>query len=706
MKQILQNLSDGETLLVEVPAPSASRGGVLIETRSSLVSLGTEKMLMDFGKAGWIEKARKQPDKVKQVLGKIKTDGLSATMQAVKAKLDQPIPLGYSNAGVVLDPGDEASGLAVGERVVSNGHHAEIVKVPHKLSARIPDGVSFEEASFTVVGAIGLQGVRLLKPTLGETIAVTGLGLIGLLCVQMLRANGCRVLGIDFDSRKCELARQLGAETVDLSKGEDPVATGMKFTDGRGVDGVLITASTASNDPVHQGANMCRKRGRIVLVGVVGLQLSRADFYEKELSFQVSCSYGPGRYDPEYEDKGRDYPLGFVRWTEQRNFEAFLQMLEEGQLDVKPLISHRFDFEQALDGYGAMGAGNALGIVLNYSSGNSGSVAESELVRRVELNPAPTAGSTNAVVGLIGAGNFSGQVLLPALKATGARLKGIVSAGGVSGTHHGRKQGFEFSSTRVEDVMTDDEINLVLITTRHNSHAGLVKKALAAGKNVFVEKPLCLSEAELTDIEGAIAKDKPAGFVMVGFNRRFAPHVIKMKQLLASVAEPKSMVMTVNAGQLPADHWTQDPEVGGGRIIGEGCHFIDLIRFLVGAPISSVASTAMAPRAAGPHDTVSIQLGFEDGSLGTVHYFANGDKSYAKEKLEVFAAGKVLVMDNFRRLTGYGWKGFKKLNLWNQAKGHAEEMQAVVEAVKAGSTGPIPFPEIVEVTRASFAAKV
>jgi predicted dehydrogenase/threonine dehydrogenase-like Zn-dependent dehydrogenase len=691
MKQILQNISNGETLLAEVPAPGVRAGSCLIHTTRTLVSLGTEKMLVDFGKAGWIDKARQQPDKVKQVIQKVKTDGLMPTIDAVKAKLDQPLPLGYCNAGVVL----ESDGpFAAGDRVVSNGHHAETVCISHNLCAKIPDSVDDESAAFTVVGAIALQGIRLAQPTLGETFVVTGLGLIGLIAVQLLRAHGCRVIGIDFDAGKLALARDFGAETVQLGQGGDPVAAAEALTRGQGVDGVIITASTKSDEPVHQAAEMCRKRGRIVLVGVVGLQLSRADFYEKELSFQVSCSYGPGRYEANYEDRGMDYPIGFVRWTEQRNFEAVLQMMAEGKLDVKPLISHRFKIEEALSGYEVVATGKAMGILLEYPESTDRSVCPTvELGRAWDGHSCP---SGACVIGLIGAGGFTGQVLLPALASTSAKLKTIVSSTGVSGTQLGNKFGFAQSSTDTNEVFNDAEINTVFITTRHNSHAAMVIRALKAGKHVFVEKPLCLTHAELEEVTSLLdGPDQP--ILMVGFNRRFAPTTQSIKKVLEQTHAPKAMVMTVNAGAIPAEHWTQDPDVGGGRIRGEACHFVDLLRYLAGSPIveHSITYADVTLR-----DTASIQLKFEDGSIGTIHYFANGHKGLAKERLEVFCEGKVASLDNFRSIEGHGWS--IKSPGGRQDKGHSSEVAAFVRAVEQGGAWPIPLKELVEVTRVTL----
>lgn len=702
MKQVLQSLRDGSTEVADVPAPLASPGQVLIRTERSLVSAGTERMLVEFGKGNLIDKARQQPDKVRQVVDKVRTDGLGPTIETVRAKLDQPLALGYCNAGTVIEVGAGVTGFVPGDRVASNGKHAEIVSVPANLCARIPDGVSSEAAAFTVAGAIALQGIRLVAPTLGETVVVTGLGLIGLMAVQLLRSHGCRVLGIDYDADKLALAATFGAETVDLSAGADPVAAATAFSRGRGADAVIVTASTKSSEPMHQAALMCRQRGRIVLVGVTGLELSRADFYEKELAFQVSCSYGPGRYDPDYEERGHDYPVGFVRWTEQRNFEAVLDMLADGRLDVTPLISHRFAVDEAEAAYAVMGGSEAsLGIVFAYPAPPEGEVAP-EPRRTVRLaDPAVAPGK--AWVGVVGSGSYATKVLIPAFKAAGAGLGSVASAAGVSGLHAARKFGFADTTTDSERIFDDPAIDTVVITTRHDSHADLVLRAIEADKHLFVEKPLCRTEAELDAIEAALGAKADAGaarLLMVGFNRRFAPHVVKMKSLLAGASEPRAIVMTVNAGAIPADHWTQDPAVGGGRIVGEACHFVDLVRYLAGAPIVEARRTAMA---SSNSDTVTLQLAFADGSIGTVHYFANGHRSLPKERVEVFSSGRVLRLDNFRSLTGHGWKGFRRLYLWNQDKGQRACAAAFVEAVKSGGPGPIPFEEISEVSRVTIA---
>ena len=697
MKQLIQDLARGNTQVVNVPTPIAEQGSLLIKSSRSLVSVGTERMLVEFGKANLLEKALQQPDKVRQAIDKVRTDGLAPTIETIRSKLDQPVPLGYNNVGVVVENGETA--FCVGERVVSNGHHAEVVRVPNNLCARIPAEVDDESASFTVLGAIALQGIRLAKPTLGETVVVTGLGLIGLLTVQLLRAQGCRVLGMDVDSQKCALARNFGAEVVDLSQGEDPVTIAHAFSRGRGVDAVLITASTKSNEPVHQAATMCRKRGRIVLIGVVGLQLSRADFYEKELSFQVSCSYGPGRYDPEYEDKGNDYPVGFVRWTEQRNFEAVLDMMASGALDVKPLISHRFTIDNAANAYALLDAPGTLGILIEYPRS-----ADALATKTITLAAQIAYSSEDVVCSFIGGGSYASRVLIPAFAATGAKLNTLVTSGGVSAAHQGNKHGFASASTDLQAALANEAMNTVVIATQHNLHAGQVVAALQAGKQVFVEKPLALTAPELASIDEAWQASNGKSRLMVGYNRRFAPLTVTMKGLLDKVAGPKTFILTMNAGHIPPDHWTQDRAIGGGRIIGEACHYIDLLRFLVGAPIRSFTATRMGATTGpeNPGDNASITLSFEDGSMGTIHYFANGGKAFSKERIEAFGGNGVLQLDNFRRLTGYGWKGFRHQRRFTQDKGQKACAAAFVDSIRSGKPCPIPYTEIVEVAKVSI----
>ncbi|WP_421864781.1 bi-domain-containing oxidoreductase [Motiliproteus sp.] len=699
MKQVLQNLTSGKTQLVELPAPQLKQGRLLVASTISLISSGTERTLVEFGKANLLDKARQQPDKVKMVLDKVRTDGLSTTLEAVRSKLDQPLPLGYCNVGRVVDVGAGVNGFKPGDRVVSNGPHADLVSVQKNLCARIPEGVEDEVAAFTVVASIGLQGVRLAQPTLGEAFVVTGVGLIGLLTVQLLRAQGCRVLAIDIDDAKLALAHKFGAECCNPGAGEDPVAAGMVFSRGRGVDGVIITASTKSSDPVSQGAQMCRTRGRIILVGVTGLELNRAEFYHKELSFQVSCSYGPGRYDPAYEEQGHDYPLGFVRWTEQRNFEAVLDMMASGQLDVKPLITHRFAFDEAPAAYRVLTEDRSgLGILLQYSD-----AVDSE-TRLISLQPTRVMEASKPVVGFIGAGNYASRVLIPAFRQAGAQLHTITTAGGISGVVHGGKTGFANASTDVEGMLAEPAINTVVVATRHNTHAQFVCQCLAAGKHVFVEKPLAINREELAEVEQAY-RDADGPQLMLGFNRRFAPQVQKMKELLQPLREPKSFIVTVNAGEIPSNHWTQDPAIGGGRVIGEACHFIDLIRYLAGSEIVSVQAQRMGEQVGQiSEDKAAIILAFADGSFGTIHYLANGASSFPKERVEVFTAGRVLQLDNFRKLRGFGWPGFSRMNLWRQDKGQKACAQAFLNSIEQGDIAPIPADEIFEVAKVTLDA--
>ena len=698
MKQILQSLKTGKTEISEVPLPAVHDREVLVQTQNSLVSAGTERMLVEFGKAGWIEKAKQQPDKVKMVLDKIKSDGLAPTIESVFAKLEQPLPLGYCNAGKIMQVGKGVFGFQEGDRVVSNGQHAEFVSVPQMLCAKIPDAVSDEEASFAVLGSIALQGIRLAKPTLGESVVVMGAGLIGLMTIQLLRAQGCRVMAVDFDKSRLELASEFGAEIMDLSTGRDAIDIVHGFSRGYGADAVLITVSSKSNDPVSHAAKMSRKRGRIILIGVTGLELSRADFYEKELTFQVSCSYGPGRYDPGYEVKGNDYPIGFVRWTEQRNFQAVLDMMAEKKLNVRPLISHRYSISEAEKAYDLILSSNpSLGILLEYE------IQEfNKKDNLIHLTKPKSLREGDIGLSFIGSGNFATKVLIPAFQKTGVSLLSIASKNGVSGSIKGKKFGFQQTTTDVEKLLQDEKSKVLVIASKHDSHAKYVKMALSAGKHVFVEKPLCLTHDELRDLEEfyeSLSGDDNAPSLMVGYNRRFSPQIKKIKELLSSYNEPKSFVLTVNAGQIPSGHWLHDEEIGGGRILGEGCHFIDLLRFLSGSEIKGFSKSSMNSENG---DTSSIQLSFSDGSIGTIHYFANGSKEFPKERMEVFCSGKVLQLDNFRKLRGFGWPGFRTMNLWKQDKGHHACVHSFIESLREGKTSPISIKEIFEVTRVSI----
>lgn len=704
---VLQDLSDGATRLVDAPAPNAGRSGIVIATQASVVSAGTERMLVDFGRASLLGKARSQPHRVAEVIDKARTDGIGTTVDAVRSKLAQPIPLGYSSGGVVVEVGAEVAGVAVGDLVATAGAHAELSAVPVNLTAPVPAGVAPEHAAFATIGSIALQGVRLAQPTVGERFAVIGLGLVGLLTVQILQAQGCHVLGIDPNPARRARAEDYGATTVDA--GQDVLAAAAELTGGRGIDGVIICASTTSNEPVHQAAQMSRQRGRIVLVGVTGLELQRADFYEKELTFQVSSSYGPGRYDPAYEDGGHDYPFGLVRWTAARNMEAVLGLIATGRLDVGSLVTHTYPFDEAPGAYETLVSDPAaLGIVLTYPEVDLAADAPTVLHRRVTL-PATTAPSGQARVGVLGAGNFAAQVLLPAVRDAGGSIRTVVSSGGTTASLAASRFGAALASTDVDDVFDDADLDTVVVATRHDSHARYVDRALRAGKHVFVEKPLAVTADDLTLVTTALTElaksGGPVPLLMVGFNRRFAPITRRMTELLAGQPGPKAVTLTMNAGHIPADHWTQDLEAGGGRIIGEACHFIDLARFLVGSPIVDVHAAYLEPAGPStPADTATITLRFADGSVATVHYFANGSKKFPKERVEVFSGGRVLVNDNFRTMRAYGWPGVRTMRLRSQDKGHAAGMAAFLDAVRQGGPSPIPAEELLEVAAVTLEA--
>ncbi len=696
MRQTLLSLRTGAIEIVEVPTPASRPGHVVIRTRASLVSAGTERMLVDFGRAGLIDKARSQPDKVRQVLDKVLTDGILPTLEAVQAKLDQPLPLGYCNAGIVVAVGPGVTDLAPGDRVVSNGSHAEIVSVPRNLCVKIParaDGseIPFGDAAFTVLGAIALEGLRLATPTLGERFVVTGMGLVGLLAAQILRASGCHVLGVDLSEGRLAIARGLGIETYLAKPGADPVGVAREWTRGIGVDGVLVAASTESSQPISDAAAMCRKRGRIVLVGVTGRELDRAAFYEKELTFQVSCSYGPGRHDPSYEDHGRDYPIGYVRWTAGRNFEAVLDLIAAGRLDVASLVSHRLPFDGAGRAWDLVSSPGTLGVVLEYPA-DSLTVTSVPLPAPVPLRPG------GPRIAVIGAGNYALRTLLPVLREIGIAPVVIAAPGGLSATLTGRQFGAARATSDVDDAIRSDAVDTVFVLTRHDSHADLVCRALEAGKHVFVEKPLCVTRAELGRIQDA---HRAAGRILsVGFNRRWAPQVRQAAHLLGDVVGPRTLLMTLNAGAIPGTHWTQDPAVGAGRIIGEACHFVDLARFLSGAPISAVRASTLRDHA----DTASIVLEHADGSLSTILYVSTGHPRFPKERLEVFAGGRVIAIENFRRLRAHGWPLRSGGLSLRQDKGHRGMLQAFVDAVRTGGPPPIPFDEIAEVMTATFDA--
>lgn len=693
MKQIIQDLKDGKTVLEEIPVPQVKSGYVLIQTTRTLVSLGTERMLVEFGKANLIDKARQQPDKVKQVLDKIKTDGLQPTLEAVFNKLGQPLPLGYCNVGKVIAVGKGVTEFSVGDRVASNGNHAEYVCVPKNLVAKIPDNVTDDEAAFTVIGSIGLEGVRLLKPELGETIVVVGLGLIGLMVAQLLRANGCRVVGVEFDQAKLDMAAKWGVIPVNPAKGDDQVKVVEELTNGIGADGVIITASAHDDSIIHNACLMSRKRGRVVLVGVIGLNMRRDDFYKKELSFQVSCSYGAGRYDEEYETKGHDYPIGYVRWTEKRNFEAILQTISNGGLHVKDLITEEVELKDYLKIYGDMRKRGSIASIIKFP--------EEQRINRVVEIEGNKFGAKSGKIGIIGAGNYTSATVVPCLKKAGAMVKYVASAGGLTAKTVAKRLGAENATSDYKVMLNDSEVSLAIITTRHNAHASMVLETLQAGKSAFVEKPLCLNEDELNQIVDAY-KVAPKGTTLtVGFNRRFSPFAIKMKQLLGD--GPKNIIATMNAGFIPKEVWVHDMEIGGGRIIGEACHFIDLCSYLAGSKVVSVCMNAMGENPEESTDNASILLRYENGTNAVINYFANGSKSYDKERVEVFSQERILILENWRKLKGYGFKGFSKMS-GSLDKGQKNQFNMLNERIVNGGESLIPIDSIINTTKASFAA--
>ena len=695
MKQILQSFKSGKTTLEELPTPSIGEGSILIQTTCSLVSLGTERMLVEFGKASLIEKTRQQPEKVKQVLDKIKVEGFLPTMEVVFNKLGQPIPLGYCNVGRVIGVGDNISEFSIGDRVTSNGPHAEVVSVPKNLVAKIPESVSDEEAVFTVIGSIALQGIRLMNPQLGETIVVFGLGLIGLIGCQLLKANGCNVIGIDLDQSKCDLASKWGVKTFNPMT-NDPVKSVMNITNAHGADGVLITASTKTDEVISQAAQMSRKQGRIVLVGVVGLNINRSDFYEKELTFQVSCSYGPGRYDSQYEEKGIDYPFPYVRWTEKRNFETILQLIHCGTLNVNSMISEKVELKNYDQIYDDINSKKSIASILKYDINNNFDY-KSKILTLKE----PLCENGKGVIGLIGAGNFTNSTLLPNLVKNGEKVEMIASLGGLSGTILSKKYGISQSTSNYKDIINDKLIDTIFITTRHNTHAKMVVESLKAGKNVFVEKPLALNISELNKIIDLYIQPIETQ-LLVGFNRRFSPHIEKIKKSLGSSYGAVNISMTMNAGYIPTDHWVHDSILGGGRIIGEACHLIDLCLHLSGSRINSVCANSLGINTDLNSDNLSILLKFDNGSNAVINYFSNGSKKYSKERFELYSDEKIWVMDNYRKTIAYGVKNFRNFKS-KIDKGHKVLFNRFIDNIRNGDKQLIPINELINVTKASFA---
>lgn len=700
MKQVLQNRKDGASV-VDVPVPTVQKARVLVRTAASLISSGTERLAVEQAGKGLVQEARERPDLVRAVMEKARKEGLLNTFSAVRDKLSTATALGYSAAGIVIGVGNDITEFRVGDRVACAGvgfaSHAEAISVPKNLCVHLPQTVDFESGAFGTLGAIALQGVRLADPTLGESVVVIGLGLVGQLTVQLLKANGCRVFGIDLDPERVKLAQQLGADAARVSNEEVQDAV-RKWTRGRGADAVLITAATESNQPVQLAGNISRLKGRVVIVGMTGMEIPRQPFFMRELSLQVSMSYGPGRYDPDYEERGHDYPVGYVRWTENRNIEAFLDLIAGKRIDVAALITHRFSIDEATRAYQLI-AGQSqesyLGVVLNYDTVR-------ELERTISLTQRSEPAEKSVRVGLIGAGRYVTAMLLPHFKEQGADFRSIASATGVSANNVGNKFGFARAVSGADDVINDTEVNLVVIGTPHDIHASLTQQALEASHDVFVEKPLALNDKDLDSVLQA-AQDSSSR-LMVGFNRRFSAHARKARELFAGRTGPLSIMYRVNAGRLPRDHWAHDPEKGGGRIIGEVCHFVDLSQFFVGAPPISVFAEAVSASNSSVvnEDSVFITLRFADGSNGSVAYLAEGDAALPKERVEIFGDGKVFVIDDFRRAGFYSKGKEEQFNLRTQDKGQAEEVKAVCAMVLEGNPSPISLEELEATTRATL----
>lgn len=704
MKQVLQNLRDGKTVVAEVPMPQPRAGMALVKTAVSLVSAGTERMVVEFAEKNLLNKARSRPDLVRQMMEKAHREGLITALEAAFNRLDQPLALGYSSAGTILSPGIGLSGFKVGDRVACAGGgyavHAEFAVVPQNLLAPLPPNVDFESAAFSTLGAIALHGFRLAQPQLGERVAIIGLGLLGLLAAGIANAAGCSVLGIDLDPKRVALARQFHSEAVLRSDAEDAA---ISFTHGGGFDIVLICADSKSDDPIELAGILARDRAHVVAVGAVGMHLPRKLYYEKEIHFQVSRSYGPGRYDPKYEEKGQDYPLGYIRWTEGRNLAAFVDLLANEKLDLHPLITHRFPIDQAAQAYDLITGKlkeSYLGVLLTYPQAQEN--IQSTHVSFNEISSSPTQPS----LGVLGAGNYANAVFLPIIQKTGAVNKiGIASASGISARHAAQRYGFTYASSSDQEIIEDEKINTIVILTRHHQHARQVLAALKQGKNVYCEKPLAIQPNELDEITAELQGLKTP-LLMVGFNRRFAPFALKLQQFFKDRREPFVAHYRVNAGYLPLNHWLHDSNQGGGRLVGEGCHFVDFLTFLAGSPPVSVNIETLPDNGHYHQDNLVLILGFSDGSLGTLTYLANGDKSLSKEYLEVFGAGRIGLLNDFRQLELIkdGHRSVFRSPL-RQDKGHRAAWQAFLNAVQTSGPPPIPYDHLIGVMRATFAAQ-
>jgi predicted dehydrogenase/threonine dehydrogenase-like Zn-dependent dehydrogenase len=719
MKQLLQNIRDGKTIIEDVPVPSPRDGQALVRVSASLVSAGTERMVVEFAEKSYLGKARSRPDLVKQTLNKAKREGVMPTVQAVFNRLDQPMALGYSSAGTIVALGKNMTGFKVGQRVACAGggyaSHAEYNVIPKNLLTPLPKNVDFESAAFTTLGAIALHGFRLAEPQLGESVAVIGLGLVGLLTIQIAATAGCNVLGMDLDPKRVKLASSLGLEAVIRQKAE---SSAQAFTANRGFDVIIICADTSSNDPIELAGVIARDRARVVATGAVGLNIPRKIYYEKELAFINSRSYGPGRYDSNYEENGVDYPLGYIRWTEGRNFQVVVDLMANGKLKVESLITHRFPIEKGVQAYEVITGRKKepfLGVLLKYTEEKM--KEERKIIFPSIANSVPFGDRQSQIInrkssivnlGVLGAGLYANATLLPVIKNNkDFELVGIASSGGLHAQHSGRKFGFQYATSSEDEIINDKNINAIAILTRHDSHADLVVKALKAGKHVFVEKPLAINNAQLSAISKQLKNSQ--SLLMVGFNRRFSPLAQNLKSSIANSVpfgdrqSPFHAHYRINAGYIPLNHWTQDPAIGGGRIIGEACHFIDLITYLVGALPISVHAHALPNNGKYSEDNVSMTFTFQDGSIGVVDYLANGDKSLPKERLEVFCDGMVAVLDDYVSLT-VTEGGSKKVESMAQDKGWKNEVTAFAKFVRGGGEPPISHDHLIGVTRATFAA--
>jgi predicted dehydrogenase/threonine dehydrogenase-like Zn-dependent dehydrogenase len=703
MKQVVQDIRTGQTRVIEVPVPQTGPGMALVRTAASLVSAGTERTLVEFASKSLLGKARARPDLVRQTLDKARREGIVTTLEAVQNRLDQPMPLGYSSAGTIIALGQGMAGFAVGDRVAAGGLgyavHGEYGVVPRNLLARLPDEVDFEAGAFATLGAIALHGFRLAEPGVGDRVAVIGLGLLGLLAAGIARAAGCRVLGIDVDESRVGLALDLGIQAIQREGAEDGAAS---RTQGLGFDSVLVCAHAATSDPVELAGRIARDRAAIVAVGAVGLNLPRRTYYEKELRFIVSRSYGPGRYDPAYEEAGQDYPIGYVRWTEARNLEAFVQLLAQGRVEVRSLITHRFRVDEAPRAYQLITEGREpfLGVLLSYP----GEMERREPMRLVRVSEHPSAPSGRVRLGALGAGTFASGVLFPALrKVEGVDLIGVATSTGLKGSSVARRFGFRYATTDEGEILADEHVNVVAVLTRHHLHARQTAAALRAGKHVMCEKPLAVHREELVQVARAVQES--GRLLTVGFNRRFAPLALRLREFVVAANSPMIMHYRVNAGPLPHSHWLLDPAQGGGRIIGEACHFIDFLTFLTGSLPVRVDAAGLKGETAVSEENVLISVTFADGSLGSIVYVASGDRALPKERVEVFGGGRAAVLDDFRRLDLVsGGRRRKRAARLRQDKGHAAIWDAFAAAVSSGGPPPIPLDHLYAVTLASFAA--